>query len=245
MKKLLPLLIALLGLGAGVGAGLALKPAPGQPRGRGRLRRRPRTADGHAEADPRAARPPRPIPSRRRRRGEKKAREPSSPTSRWTSPSSSRSSPARRWWRWWWSRSRSRPTLEAAPSVEAVKPRLRDSFLKVMFRHANSGGFDGSFTAGRKMEDLKSALLAGRARGDAGDARRGSADHRDRPPGFLTGTNRVPWPLPQRPRSRWRHQHSILPDPRYAELGTTGRNTPQTPRSNSSRRFSAHCQAGV
>jgi len=28
MKKLLPLLIALLGLAAGVGAGLALKPAP-------------------------------------------------------------------------------------------------------------------------------------------------------------------------------------------------------------------------
>ena len=54
---------------------------------------------------------------------------------------------------------------EAAHAVEAVKPRLRDSFLKVMFRHANSGGFDGSFTAGRKMEDLKSALLAGRARG--------------------------------------------------------------------------------
>jgi len=49
--------------------------------------------------------------------------------------------------------------LEGAPSVEAVKPRLRDGFLKVMFRHANSGGFDGSFTAGRKMEDLKSALL--------------------------------------------------------------------------------------
>ena len=28
-----------------------------------------------------------------------------------------------------------------------------------MFRHANSGGFDGSFTSGRKMDDLKSALL--------------------------------------------------------------------------------------
>jgi hypothetical protein len=43
--------------------------------------------------------------------------------------------------------------------VAAVEPRLRDQFLKVMFRHANSGGFDGSFTSGRKMEDLKSALL--------------------------------------------------------------------------------------
>ena len=48
---------------------------------------------------------------------------------------------------------------EAAHTVEAVKPRLRDSFLKVMFRHANSGGFNGSFTTGRKMDDLKSALL--------------------------------------------------------------------------------------
>jgi len=47
-----------------------------------------------------------------------------------------------------------------APQIEGLKPRLRDSFLKVMFRHANSGGFDGSFTGGRKMEDLKSALRA-------------------------------------------------------------------------------------
>lgn len=50
--------------------------------------------------------------------------------------------------------------LEAAPAVEGVKPRLRDSFLAAMFRHANSGGFDGSYTGGRKMDDLKSALLA-------------------------------------------------------------------------------------
>ena len=49
---------------------------------------------------------------------------------------------------------------ESAHEIEDVKPRLRDGFLKVMFRHANSGGFDGSFTTGRKIEDLKSALLA-------------------------------------------------------------------------------------
>jgi hypothetical protein len=48
---------------------------------------------------------------------------------------------------------------KAATEFEAVEPRLRDSFLKVMFRHANSGGFDGSYTTGRKIEDLKSALL--------------------------------------------------------------------------------------
>jgi flagellar FliL protein len=50
--------------------------------------------------------------------------------------------------------------LDAAPVIEGVKPRLRDSFLKAMFRHANSGGFDGSYTSGQKMQDLKSALRA-------------------------------------------------------------------------------------
>ena len=49
--------------------------------------------------------------------------------------------------------------LDGAHVVEAVQPRLRDSFLKALFRHANSGGFDGSFTSGQKMDDLKSALL--------------------------------------------------------------------------------------
>jgi flagellar protein FliL len=43
--------------------------------------------------------------------------------------------------------------------VLTLQPRLRDGFLAVMFRHANSGGFDGSFTEGQKMADLKAALL--------------------------------------------------------------------------------------
>lgn len=49
---------------------------------------------------------------------------------------------------------------DGAQVLEAIQPRLRDSFLKVMFRHANSGGFDGSFTNGQKMDDLKAALLS-------------------------------------------------------------------------------------
>lgn len=44
--------------------------------------------------------------------------------------------------------------------VRTFEPRLRDHFLAVMFRHANSGGFNGSFTTGQKMQDLKSALTA-------------------------------------------------------------------------------------
>lgn len=48
---------------------------------------------------------------------------------------------------------------ELEPRVKDLQPRLRDSFLAVMFRHANSGGFDGTYTTGQKMEDLKAALL--------------------------------------------------------------------------------------
>lgn len=46
---------------------------------------------------------------------------------------------------------------EAALSIE---PKLRDIFLQVLFDHANAGGFDGLFTAGAAMRDLRNALLA-------------------------------------------------------------------------------------
>ncbi|PWK59802.1 flagellar basal body-associated FliL family protein [Roseicyclus mahoneyensis] len=38
------------------------------------------------------------------------------------------------------------------------EPRLRDSFLQVMFAHANAGGFDGSFTQAQAMGPLREAL---------------------------------------------------------------------------------------
>lgn len=38
------------------------------------------------------------------------------------------------------------------------EPKLRDAFLRVLFRHANSGGFSGAFTSGEKMQDLRRAL---------------------------------------------------------------------------------------
>lgn len=49
---------------------------------------------------------------------------------------------------------------ESGSKIEEIEPRLRDQFLEAMFRHANTGGFDGAFTAGQKMTDLRSALLA-------------------------------------------------------------------------------------
>lgn len=42
--------------------------------------------------------------------------------------------------------------------VYKKEPKLRDAFLQVLFDHANTGGFDGNFTSGRKMDQLRTAL---------------------------------------------------------------------------------------
>jgi len=42
--------------------------------------------------------------------------------------------------------------------VYDLEPKLRDAFLQVLFRHANTGGFSGDFTSGEKMADLRRAL---------------------------------------------------------------------------------------
>ena len=38
------------------------------------------------------------------------------------------------------------------------EPKLRDAFLQVLFDHANSGGFDGTFTGSTNMAILRKAL---------------------------------------------------------------------------------------
>ena len=43
-------------------------------------------------------------------------------------------------------------------TVRAMEPRLRDAFLRVLFDHANAGGFDGVFTAASPMASLRTAL---------------------------------------------------------------------------------------
>lgn len=50
----------------------------------------------------------------------------------------------------------------AAGNSEAVylrEPKLRDVFLQVLFDHANAGGFDGAFTQSNTMDVLRSSLL--------------------------------------------------------------------------------------
>lgn len=157
MKKLIPLLIALLGLGTGVGAGMALKPAPAPESHAGACASSapPAHAEAEAAAEPCAEDPF--APAIAERAVEKHAEVSYVPIEKpFVVPIFAGE------------RTVAMVVLsvsiategeKGASALEAVQPRLRDSFLKVMFRHANSGGFDGSYTAGRKIEDLKSALL--------------------------------------------------------------------------------------
>jgi hypothetical protein len=41
-----------------------------------------------------------------------------------------------------------------------VEPKIRDGLLRVLFEHANAGGFDGNFTASSTMRDLRAALMS-------------------------------------------------------------------------------------
>jgi hypothetical protein len=51
------------------------------------------------------------------------------------------------------------PEGEEEP-VHNAEPRLKDAFLQVLFDHANTGGFDGTFTATETMRSLRLALDA-------------------------------------------------------------------------------------
>lgn len=56
-----------------------------------------------------------------------------------------------------------------APKVFEREPKLRDNLLQTLFNHANAGGFKGSFTDPLAMEALRTALLE-TARGVMGAA---------------------------------------------------------------------------
>ena len=50
------------------------------------------------------------------------------------------------------------PGAGAREAVFAREPKLRDALLRVMFDHANAGGFSGGFTAEARIEGLRDAL---------------------------------------------------------------------------------------
>lgn len=50
-------------------------------------------------------------------------------------------------------------TQGSSEPIYAREPKLRDAFLQVLFDHANAGGFKGSFTDGANLVLLRRALL--------------------------------------------------------------------------------------
>ncbi|WP_375262476.1 flagellar basal body-associated protein FliL [Palleronia sp.] len=146
MTKLLPIVLALVGLGSGVGAGFILRPSLDQP-----------DAVHEAAADTRAG-----------EAGEDKAipvadhaNEPVGDgvfvrfQNQFVIPLIANGEVA--------AMVVMTLNLEVDPGVDARalerEPRLRDRFLRVMLDHAATGGFDGVFTSNGQINRLKTALI--------------------------------------------------------------------------------------
>lgn len=136
MRKILPIILAVLGLGGGAGAGFFLRPAPdpgAQP-----------AAAGH-EAEPGGE-----------EGGEHEAGEPEyvKMNNQFVVPVVEKGRVA------------AMVVLSLSVEVEAGnteaiyqrEPKLRDAFLQVLFDHANVGGFSGSFTDGTNLLTLRTSL---------------------------------------------------------------------------------------
>jgi hypothetical protein len=138
IRKLLPLLLAVLGLGIGLGAGLALRPAAPPPEAA------TTGTDGQSKSD--SASPP----------------DSSAPAPEYVKMTNQFVVPLIDG-----GKVSSMVILSLSIEVKAgetadaytKEPKLRDSFLQVMFDHANAGGFDGPFTDSANMIALRKALL--------------------------------------------------------------------------------------
>lgn len=144
LKKLFPLILALVGTGAGVGAGLFMAPSDEDPQAV--------AADGHADK----ARAEPPVADSHKDDGHGgSGNEYVKMNNQFVIPVMSAK--------------RVEALVVASLSIEVSsggsqagyerEPKLRDVFLQVMFDHANIGGFEGAFTAGERMDILRSALL--------------------------------------------------------------------------------------
>lgn len=139
MKKLLPILLAVLGIAVGGGAGFALRPAPAE--------------SGHSETAQDATRDTMPV--------SQAAPEPSKGqeyvalTDQFIIPVVKDNLVK--------SLILATLTIETkAGSREFIferEPKLRDALLQVMFDHANAGGFDGAFTNSSKLDRLRETFV--------------------------------------------------------------------------------------
>lgn len=138
LKKLLPIILALLGLGIGTGAGLALRPAPEPMEATDEAHAEAKT-EAHAEAEVPPELLPDYVPL----------------NNQFVIPVVEDGRVA--------SLVILSLSLEVTQgSTEAVfarEPKLRDVFLQVLFDHANAGGFRGSFTDSTNLVQLREALL--------------------------------------------------------------------------------------
>ncbi|MCB1369171.1 MAG: flagellar basal body-associated FliL family protein [Rhodobacteraceae bacterium] len=152
MKRLLPVILAILGLAAGTGAGLFLRPAPPDVAADHGGEGAPETGEdqGEPQADEHAE-----PPATERPDTTQSSREYVKLNNQFVVPVVTDAKVS--------------ALIVLSLSIEvaagqketvfALEPKLRDSFLQVLFNHANSGGFDGAFTSGEKMRDLRGSLF--------------------------------------------------------------------------------------
>lgn len=143
MGKILPILLALVGLGAGVGAGLLLRPEP----------------EPQVVLDPCGDGTAPPVQSAAS--DESRPEEDEDPTTEFVKINNQFVVPVMR-------SGKVAALVVMAISVEVQQgqregvyqrePKLRDAFLQVLFDHANAGGFDGAFTSGPNMQTLRRSL---------------------------------------------------------------------------------------
>ena len=140
LKKIFPILLALIGLGGGVGAGLVLRPAEDQAAASDEVA----SKDGEGATDE-----------------EGEGAEPQEGAPEYVKMNNQFVVPVVED-----SRVAAMVVLSlslevAAGNTEAVyqrEPKLRDAFLQVLFDHANVGGFSGSFTDGANLVVLRTSL---------------------------------------------------------------------------------------
>jgi flagellar protein FliL len=134
MRKLLPILLSLIGLGTGVGAGVMLRPAPPETEAHAVPDEETHVTATDAEASP---------------------LEFVKLNNQFIVPVVDRARIS--------ALVILSIGFEVDPGVgETVysrEPKLRDAMLQVLFSHANAGGFDGAFTEARTLGTLRSALL--------------------------------------------------------------------------------------
>ena len=150
MGKIVPIVLALLGMGAGVGAGIALRPAPEPPQ----VASTPECPD-EPNADCVRQDGEIPVGENAGAEGNDPAREFVKMNNQFVVPVVSDEKVA--------ALVVMSLSLEVTPGGSEAfyqrEPKLRDAFLQVLFDHANAGGFDGVFTSGRKLDSLRRALL--------------------------------------------------------------------------------------